>query len=428
MRIGVVPNLDRGGGGIYQYAVTLVSVMPEVLTSRDDLTVFLYGGESLPPDLANAGYRCVEMRSARGFLGGVWYRLSSALPSAAVRKIRRALGRKDDPSAIGAMQESASPASLVDPGWRVFFEREGIDLLVFTTDVDFAYRTGVPFVVAVHDIQHRLQPEFPEVSADGEWERREFRIGHCVRGAAGVLVDSEVGKEDIIEAYGIAENAVSIVPFVPANYLQQEVSAGQIARVRERYQLPQKFLFYPAAFWPHKNHLRMVEAIAELRRIGVDAPLVLSGPSGGPQLRRETFAEVIAAAATLGVGDLVTYLGYVEDDAMSALYAGATALVMPTFFGPTNIPVVEAFRYGCPVITSDIRGIREQVGDAALLVDPRSVSAIAAGMRSVLEDTDLVERLRLAGYRHLRTYSLEDYKRCVADALARAMARIGQGD
>ena len=77
---------------------------------------------------------------------------------------------------------------------------------------------------------------------------------------------------------------------------------------------------------------------------------------------------------------------------MSALYAEAAGLVMPTFFGPTNIPVLEAFALGCPVVTSDIRGIREQTDGAAILVDPRSPEAIADGLRRLLSSSELARR------------------------------------
>ncbi len=418
MRIGVVPSLDRSGGGIYQYSVTLLSALPDALGETDDLIVFLYGGETLPDDLIAPEIPVAEMRAARGLVGAVWYRLASVLPDGVRARVRGALGRTRDARAHDAEDRP------VDTGWKAFFEARGVDLLLFTADSDLAFRCGLPYIVAIHDIQHRLQPEFPEVSADGEWERREYRIGNCIRYATGVLVDSAVGKEDILATYAPDEGIVSIVPFVPASYLREHVLPGQIDRVRAEHSLPVRFVFYPAAFWPHKNHLRIVEAIAGLRRDGLDIPTVLVGANGGSALRSDTFTDVMAAARELGVEDLVLYLGYVEDAAMSVLYAEADALVMPTFFGPTNIPVVEAFKFGCPVVTSDIRGIREQVGDAAVLVDPRSAPSIADGIRRVWTEPLLAASLTEAGYAHLAAYSHEDFTARIREALERARPRI----
>src|SRR5438093_13324996 len=109
-----------------------------------------------------------------------------------------------------------------------------------------------------------------------------------------------------------------------------------------------------------------------------------SSPTG--EIREQAFREVMSLSSQLGLEKEICHLGYVPDEDMSAIYARAAALVMPTFFGPTNIPVLEAWAFGCPVLTSDIRGIREQVGDAAVLVNPRSVEAIAEGIYRIGTD------------------------------------------
>jgi len=118
------------------------------------------------------------------------------------------------------------------------------------------------------------------------------------------------------------------------------------------------------------------------------------------------------------------YLGYVPDEDMASLYAEATGLVMPTFFGPTNIPILEAWAFGCPVITSDIRGVQEQVGDAGLLVDIRSVEAIAAGMLRVWRDDLLREELAKRGRRRLESYSPEEFQRRLSDVVQTASRLI----
>jgi len=139
------------------------------------------------------------------------------------------------------------------------------------------------------------------------------------------------------------------------------------------------------------------------------------------------FRSVQEAMRRLGLEERVLSLGYVPDGDMSALYAGAVALIMPTFFGPTNIPVLEAWSFGCPVLTSDIRGIREQVGDAAVLVDPRSVESIADGIRRLWTDEGLRAALAERGRRRLQSYTPADFRARLADILDEAKARIGSG-
>ena len=126
----------------------------------------------------------------------------------------------------------------------------------------------------------------------------------------------------------------------------------------------------------------------------------------------------------LGLEGELRYLGYVPDEDMSGLYAGAVALVMPTFFGPTNIPVVEAWAFGCPVLTSDIRGIREHAGNAAVLVDPRSVEAIADGIYQLWTDESLRSILAEAGRQRLAAYTPDDYRRELMAILEEAKTRL----
>ena len=111
---------------------------------------------------------------------------------------------------------------------------------------------------------------------------------------------------------------------------------------------------------------------------GLKIPVVFCGSYAG-EIRERTFREVMSLSSQLGLEKEIHYLGYVPDEDMSGIYAEAVALVMPTFFGPTNIPILEAWAFGCPVLTSDIGVFVSRSRNAAVLVDPRSVEAIAEG-------------------------------------------------
>src|SRR5207253_150929 len=120
----------------------------------------------------------------------------------------------------------------------------------------------------------------------------------------------------------------------------------------------------PANFLPHKNHVALVEALGIMkRRHGIRPTLVLVGDRSAG-LRERTYREVLTTAQRAGVADQLRYLGFVEEDDLAGLYAAAEMLVMPSYFGPTNLPLLEAWAARCPVITADLRGIREMCGDA----------------------------------------------------------------
>jgi glycosyltransferase involved in cell wall biosynthesis len=160
---------------------------------------------------------------------------------------------------------------------------------------------------------------------------------------------------------------------------------------------PDPYLFYPAQFWAHKNHVNLLEAVARLRGGGLPVHLALSGSDKG------NLAFVRATAERLKISDAVHFLGFVERAELIGLYRHALALAYVTFFGPENLPTLEAFALGCPVIASDVPGAREQLGDAALLVDPRSPEQIAAAVRRLAEApaarADLIERGRARAHR-----------------------------
>jgi glycosyltransferase involved in cell wall biosynthesis len=157
----------------------------------------------------------------------------------------------------------------------------------------------------------------------------------------------------------------------------------------------------------------------------IKIPVVFCGSHSGA-LRERHFDEIMSVASGLRIGKEVRYLGYVPDEDMSGIYAAAVALVMPTFFGPTNIPILEAWAFGCPVLTSDIRGIREQAGDAALLVDPCSVEAIAEGIHRLWTDETLSSRLAERGRQRLASYTPDDYRQRLNAIVEEAKARANK--
>jgi glycosyltransferase involved in cell wall biosynthesis len=306
------------------------------------------------------------------------------------------------------------------PALGQWIARFRVDFLLLPGPSMIGFQSGVPYVMAVHDLQHRLHPEFPEVSANGEWEEREFLFKNGIEHALTVLVDSEIGREDVLDCYGevVSAEHIQVLPFLPASYLDTAAAASRAVSVRDRLGLPERYLFFPAQFWPHKNHLRVVQALARIRsERRVDVNVVMCG-SAADALRASVLDEVRRTAVEEGVGDLIRVLGYVEDDVMGPLYVASRGVLLPTFFGPTNIPILEAWAFGVPVLTSDLRGIREQCGDAAILVDPTSVRAIADGMYSLWSDDRLRGELVSAGTKRLARYGRGDY-------IARLSAIVG---
>jgi glycosyltransferase involved in cell wall biosynthesis len=181
--------------------------------------------------------------------------------------------------------------------------------------------------------------------------------------------------------------------------------------------LPERFVVYPANLWPHKNHERLVEGLARIR--DPELGLVLTGRDYG---RLNTLK---AHASALGVGNRILHLGYVERDAVPALYRLAEAMVFPSLYEGFGAPPLEAMACGCPVASSRRASLAEVVGDAAAKLEPESVESIAGALETVSEDEEARSRLRSAGLQRAQEFSWSASAERHTAIYARACATSG---
>ncbi|QND39831.1 glycosyltransferase family 4 protein [Rhizobium leguminosarum bv. viciae] len=268
----------------------------------------------------------------------------------------------------------------------------GMDLAYFVTHSSTPnYFRKLNYITTVLDLCHRDDLEFPEVSSDGKFEERERHFSTCLPRAVAVMVASHQLLKSIVVRYGIDEERMIAMPFEPSPFLGEAHSIDRTA-VLGNYGLRDGYYFYPAQFWPHKNHIRILEAVSLLKQktaVNSDIRVVFSGADRG------NLARIKQQAQRLGVSDNVTFLGFVPVDHMRALYEGALAVVMSTYFGPTNLPPLEARAVGRPLIYS--AHLNEQVGDAALFADANDAEQWADAMLRIRDSAvavDLIEKGR----------------------------------
>ncbi|MEO7367436.1 MAG: glycosyltransferase family 1 protein, partial [Gemmatimonadaceae bacterium] len=148
------------------------------------------------------------------------------------------------------------------------------DLWICPNHDRYAFRAPIPALGTVHDLMHRYESRFPEVSENGEYDLREFHFGETSRWAKGVLVDSEVGKMQLIESYDVPSDKVHVLPYIAPAYIYASDPSGD-SGILARYHVPEKFFFYPAQFYRHKNHSGLIDALARLKATHPDVRLVL---------------------------------------------------------------------------------------------------------------------------------------------------------
>lgn len=265
----------------------------------------------------------------------------------------------------------------------------------------------IPYIVTVWDLEHRLHPFFPEVSLGGEYDLREERYTQMLRRATYVLTGTRTGQRQIATLYQVPLERIKVVPY-PTPAFAFEPSAASEEAVQEKYGIGKDFLLYPAQFWPHKNHVTLLLALKHLRvHFGLRPPLVLVGSDKG---NRPYIQEMIDQ---LDLSTQVHLLGFVPRPDLLALYRKAYAMVFASFFGPDNLPPLEAFALRCPVIASDIEGAREQLEDAALFFKVSDEASLAETIRSLYEEPELRIRLIEKGLQKASGWTAADYVKSV---------------
>ena len=364
-RIGLYLGVEATAGGMFQYAQSAVEALSHLDPIRYQVTI-AYGDADWSPILARFGLHGHALKNTRRGQKIADVAMALRLPPALIRVL--------------------SP--LVNPLVREL-RALACETWIFPAQESLTYQVpGVRAIGTIHDLMHRYEPDFPEVSARFRHGIREHRFGNIARSAAAVLVDSQVGRQHVVESYRVPADTIWPVPYIAPSYLRTTIVRDDFDA---HYRIPAKFVFYPAQFWPHKNHMRLLDAIAIVARAHPDIALVLSGG------KRHAYEAVRAHAKALGLKDRVFFVGYVPDADLAGFYRRARAFVMPTFFGPTNIPPLEALAMGCPSIVSGIYGMPEQSGDAALYFDPKSAHEMAAQLTRVWSDDALAAEMSRRG-------------------------------
>ena len=265
--------------------------------------------------------------------------------------------------------------------------------------------TWLPYIRTVWDLNQRLHPMYPEYSYSRyTFDGLDANMTNSLARASYVVVGTEEGKRQAVSMYGAHESKFRVIPF-PTPMLP---FGKAIPKRESQFAARRPYLFYPARFWPHKNHTVIIEAIRLLRdNHNISLFCVFSGEDEG------NLDYVLKYAERLGVRDLVEHVGLVPLEELAGLYCGAIALVYASAVGPDNLPPLEAMSLGCPVITAEVPGAHEQYGDAAVYFNPMDERELAIRIKDVLQDGELREILIERGRERAASWTSEDYVRSI---------------
>jgi glycosyltransferase involved in cell wall biosynthesis len=386
--VGLVKALGRLTGGPEEYVIIAPAENPESWEPYAGANQRVVRGPESPPPVSS-GKRETLKRSLGPLLPGATrlYRSMFPLPPA-----------------------SRWPEVPISNG---FYEGMGCDVIHFAYQ-DYTF-CALPTIYNPHDLQHRHFPQFFTLPTLA-WRETIYPAG-C-RLSHTVAVTSQWVKQDVERQYGIHPDRIQVIPWAPPTEVYAEPEPEALAAARDKFGLAADFALYPAMTWEHKNHIRLLEALALLRdRDGLTLRLVCTGA------RTDFWPRIEERARELRLGAQVDFLGMVAPEELRALYRLAQFVFIPTTFEAASAPLFEAWQDGVPAACSTVTSLPEQSAGAALLFDPFSVEAIAEAMRRMATDAPLRESLRLSGARRLRDFSWERTAKSYRAVYRRAAGR-----
>ncbi len=261
------------------------------------------------------------------------------------------------------------------------------------------YRPGVPSVVTCYDLIPLVCPEYFTGT-----QRLIYRLTHilALKAARVVLAISEATKADLARAFHLDPQRIHVTPLA-ADFSFTPRPPAQIVAVRAKYALPERYVLYLGINKPHKNLARLVQAwqAANLRSQFPDLKLVIAGQWD------ERYPEARRLAEELGLKDQVVFAGPVSEADLPALYSGALLFVFPSLYEGFGLPVLEAMACGTPVVCSNTSSLPEVAGNAALLVEPQDVTALADAVSRAANDEELRQAMRKKGLTQAARFSWE---------------------
>jgi glycosyltransferase involved in cell wall biosynthesis len=319
------------------------------------------------------------------------------------------LCRGTDCDRIKELGENFRPVPEASPGYSMReqitvprdLRREGADLFHAPHYV-LPPLTPCKSVVTIHDCIHLRFPQYLPNRLGYAYARGSLWM--ATHRSNRIMTVSEASKRDILSYFRVPDQKIDVIYNGIDERFGEMPAEDDVARVRERYQLDERFVLYAGNIKPHKNVERLIEAFHILRKGGGELEhikLVIIGDEVSK------YAALRHAVHRHKLHKHVRFFGFVPHGTLAILYRLAAVFVFPSLYEGFGLPPLEAMASGTPVITSNVSSLPEVVGDAALLIDPLEPHAIADAMRRVLTDSALRENLSQRGLERARHFSWE---------------------
>ncbi len=301
------------------------------------------------------------------------------------------------PSQVIVKLKAMYRANVLQPRRSALLKNLHVDLLFCPFTESRFYDSTIPMVSVIYDLQHRTYPQF--FSAEERFQR-DWNFREACRVANQVVCISHYVRNTVLETAAISPQKVKTI-YIRLPCRLQHNTPAQTTEVLDRWGLKsERFLLYPANFWPHKNHRMLLTAFGMFiaRHPQSDLQLVCTGALEAPLESLRT------ATARMGLEKRISFPGFLPDNALAALLQSCRALLFPSLYEGFGMPVLEAMAFGKPVLCSNVTSLPEITDDAALFFDPRKPAEIVNAISQIEEDSALVARLIARGYQRAQQF------------------------
>lgn len=266
---------------------------------------------------------------------------------------------------------------------------------VFFTPSHYSPRMSpVPSIISIMDLSYI---HFPHLFAKNDLYQLNNWTAYSARNAAKIFTISNASKSDILTVYKKKSQDVYVTHLgIKPTTMQHELTKAELEK---KFGITGNYILFVGTLQPRKNIARLIEAISLIKEKEVQ--LVVVGKKGW------LYEDILRAPEKFGVSQRVKFLDFVSDEDLPSLYKHAEVFVLPSLYEGFGLPVLEAMKNGCPVITSNISSLPEAGGDAAVYVDPQSVEDIAEKIDMVLKDEKMRDTMRKKGLEHIKKFSWE---------------------
>ena len=287
---------------------------------------------------------------------------------------------------------------LKDNRFENFFKKKGVDLVIFFGVSDLSlYLKDINYVNCYLDSCHLENPEFPEVKSLETFFKREKNYKNILSSSVFILSGSKECTNELSINYNIKSAKVVEFPYLPQDEFSNE-GKTELNNFDNKYlqnflAKPKKYIFYPANYWSHKNHIYIMKSLKKINlKQEIPFSLIFCGADKSGFVSNNK-SYLIKKSKELEIKDNILFLSHVSNKDLINLYKNSFALVMPTYFGPINIPPIEAHKYGVPVIYSKQFANLHYDFDYQIPIDLEDNQTLIDAIESLQKDKDLRNKL-----------------------------------